>query len=102
MKTTMNNEAKKMIAGRRVFDVLRENAKSRDDDSVLYVEVLKKYGCSTNMRATTLEKRVSEGVLPSRDTVTRYRRYFQNVDETLRGNLWNKRQAYASVVRKTI
>lgn len=98
----MNNEMKNMIVGKRVYYALTNNVKARDDDSVLYIDVLKQYGCSTNMRATTLEKRVSEGVLPSRDTVTRYRRYLQRVDETLRGTLWNKRQAYASVVRKSI
>lgn len=98
MKTTVNKEVKNMVVAKRVYDVLKTNKEARDSDSVLYLNVLGQYGCSSNMRATTLERRVAEGVLPSRDTVTRYRRYFQKEDESLRGSLWMKRQAYASSV----
>lgn len=102
MKTTVKKTVTDAIVGKKVYDALKNNEAARDNDSTLYLEVLKGYGCSPNMRATTLEKRVTEGVLPSRDTVTRYRRYLQMVDSTLRGTLWTKRQAWASVVRKSI
>ena len=102
METTVKKTVMDAVVGKKVFDALKANADARDNDSVLYLEVLKGYGCSPNMRATTLEKRVNEGILPSRDTVTRYRRYLQMVDPSLRGVLWAKRQAWASVVRKSI
>lgn len=103
MKTTMNKETKNLIILKRVENVLRKYAEARDDDSILYTKLLgEEYGCSVNMRATTLEKRVAEGVLPSRDTATRFRRKLQRVDETLRGGLWAKRQAYAKAVGKSI
>lgn len=93
----------KLIATKRVENVLRHNVEARDNDSVLYTELLRtQYNCSSNMRYTTLEKRVNEGVLPSRDLVTRLRRKIQHEDETMRGSLWAARQNYANVVRKTI
>ena len=97
--TNTNN----MMALKRVENVLKRNAAARDNDSILYTAVLQEeYNCSSNMRATTLEKRVTDGVLPSRDTVTRFRRKLQNENESLRGSLWNVRQNYAKVIGKTI
>ena len=93
----------KLIATKRIQNVLERNTVARDDDSILYSTLLKEeYGCSDNMRYTTLEKRVREGVLPSKDIVTRLRRKLQRDDETLRGTLWTARQNYAKVISRTI
>ena len=102
METTVKKTVMDAVVGKRVYDVLKNNEEARDNDSTLYLEVLKGYGCSPNMRATTLEKRVNEGMLPSRDTVTRYRRYLQMTDDSLRGTLWAKRRAWAAIVRKSV
>ena len=83
---------KKLVATKRVKNVLFRNLESRDNDSILYATLLKEeYNCSDNMRYGTMEKRVREGVLPSRDLVSRIRRKLQNEDKTIRGTLWNKR-----------
>lgn len=93
----------KLIATKRIENVLRHNESARDNDTILYTELLRtQYNCSNNMRYTTLEKRVRDGVLPSRDVVTRLRRKLQREDESLRGTLWNVRQNYAKVIGKTI
>lgn len=103
MKTTMNKDMQRLVIMKKVDNVLRNHESARDDDSVLYSTLLtEEYGCSVNMRATTLEKRVAEGILPARDTVTRYRRLIQHIDESVRGTKWTARQNYAKMFGKQI
>lgn len=85
-----------------VKNVLTKHIDTRDSDSHCYERVLECYGVSKNMRYTTLEKRIRDGILPSRDTVTRIRRKVQEENPTLRGNLWEPRHSYAKVVAKSL
>lgn len=99
----MTNNTNEMVATKRVKNVLERNFESRDNDSVLYTVLLREeYNCSDNMRYTTLEKRVRDGVLPSRDIVTRIRRKLQKENENLRGNLWIVRQNYSNIMRESV
>lgn len=77
METTVKKTVRDMAFNKVVYNILKENISAQNDDSVLYLEVLKAYGCSPNMRATTLENRIKEGTLPSRNTVARYRRQYK-------------------------
>lgn len=93
----------KLIATQRVNNILEKYSDARDDDSILYSRLLKEeYNCSDNMRYITLERRIKEGILPSRDLVTRLRRKLQQENENLRGELWTVRQNYANVIGRTI
>jgi len=97
MELVKNDVVKKVIE-----NVLGNYPGTRDNDSYCYERVLERYGVSKNMRYTTLEKRVRDGVLPSRDTVTRLRRKVQEENPSLRGELWTPRHTYAKQVAKSM
>lgn len=85
-----------------VKDILTEHPETRDDDSRCYERVIEHYGMSKNMRFVTLEKRVRNGELPSRDTVVRLRRMVQKSNVELRGLLWDKRHFFAKEVAESV
>ena len=99
----MKSKIENLIATQRVVNVLKNEPATRDNDSLLYICLLQtQYGCSRLMRDVTVEDKVREGELPSRDFVTRVRRRLQKRDETLRGELWEIRQKYAKKYAKEV
>ena len=70
-----------------VTDILREQPKARDNDALLICLVYNKLGHHWTQQFGTIMSCVSDGELPSLETITRVRRKVQEEYPDLRGEV---------------
>ena len=71
--------------------VLEENLSSRDDDTILILNVWKKQGLKKDSRFSAISKKLLKEELALPKTIERTRRLLQEKYKHLRGELYEKR-----------
>lgn len=88
-----------------IFNFLKNNHKSRDDDNILYALILdykKVFERNKNYTGHEVLKILAYGNHVGFDSVARCRRKLQEENEDLRGKKFMRRQAHAKTVKKEI
>lgn len=75
---------------------------ARDDDLLLYQDVLTMLGCPPNNTVEEWLRLLRLGKVPSQDTVTRLRRMLQEQFPDLRGTKYEERHAREKVVKEQL
>lgn len=78
-----------------VQQILEKQQATRDDDVLLFEQVLNHFGFNPTIKAVSSYIRaVNLKELPNYDTITRLRRRLQQQHEYLRGKLWEERHTH--------
>jgi hypothetical protein len=86
-----------------VFEILKVNISSRDENTYLYFFYLKRMGIEPSTLSTMeLLKKIRNKELKSFDSISRASRLVQENYPYLRGKFWDKRQGKSKEVKKEI
>lgn len=91
----------KDAAMRLVEEALIANSVARDSDALLYKMVLLKLRGVDYLRRSSVDEFLTDvevGVVPSYDTVKRYRRLIQQHSVAMRGSMWLERHQQEKAV----